>query len=259
MKFYKLWLVLLGVSLILLDKFSYLRFMRDYVTIFIEQQSSLLAYRVQSYPSLLMLNITQQQTLAKQNADLQKKVEEYSAMLQQTKNQNVELQNASTLKNDVTYNHFKQIIGKAILDVNFFVNNQVLIDIGSNKGISVGNAVVNKDGLIGQIDYVNDKNSQLMFVSNPNFKIYLQSQTTKAKMLAQGGGHNSIIVNYIDKSDNIKPGDILETTGLDDIYPMGIPVARVSKVFYENNGFNNAVCTPIVNFDQLQYVLVLQR
>ena len=53
-------------------------------------------------------------------------------------------------------------------------------------------------------------------------------------------------------------GDILETTGLDDVYPAQIPVARVIRVFYENNGFNSAVCVPVVDFRQLQYVSVLK-
>lgn len=259
MRFYRFWLIFLGIGLISLDKFSFVGFARDYVTIFIEKQVSLSIYRVRNYPLLLILNTQQQRELAKENADLQKKVEQYSVMLQQSQNQNIEIKNASMLKDDVVYNNFQQTIAKAILDVNFFANNQVLIDIGSNKNINLGDAVVNKDGVIGQINSVNKASAQLMFVTNPDFKIYLQSKTTKAKMLAQGGGHNSIIVNYIDKSDNLQVGDILETTGLDDTYPMGIPVAKVTKIFYENNGFNNAVCVPVVNYNAMQYVLVLHK
>jgi rod shape-determining protein MreC len=78
-------------------------------------------------------------------------------------------------------------------------------------------------------------------------------------MLAQGIGNGNIMVRYIDKQDKIKEGDILETTGLDDIYPAHIPVAKIIKVFYENNGFNSALCVPIVDFHKLQYILVLKN
>lgn len=259
MRFQKLWLIVFGIGLIALDKFSFISTVRDTVVVFVERHVSLLFYRVKNYPQLLILNTTQQQQLAKQNAELKKQVEQYSVLLQQTKNQAQDLKNVQGLNADGVYNDFEQIVAKAVLDVNFFMNNQLLLDIGKNKNITLGDAVVNKDGVIGQVANVNQLNSQVMLVTNPDFKIYVQSAKSKAKMLAQGGGHNTIVVNYIDKNDDIKPGDILETTGLDDVYPDNIPVAKVVKVFYENNGFNSALCSPIVNFDQLQYVLVLQK
>lgn len=259
MRFQKLWLIVFGIGLIALDKFSFISTVRDTVVVFVERHVSLLFYRVKNYPQLLILNTTQQQQLAKQNAELKQQVEQYSVLLQQTKNHAQDLKNVQGLNADGVYNDFEQIVAKAVLDVNFFMNNQLLLDIGKNKNIKLGDAVVNKDGVIGQVANVNQLNSQVMLVTNPDFKIYVQSAKSKAKMLAQGGGHNTIVVNYIDKNDDIKPGDILETTGLDDVYPDNIPVAKVVKVFYENNGFNSALCSPIVNFDQLQYVLVLQK
>lgn len=259
MRWYKFWLILLGVSLIVLEKYSFINTVRDTATVFLEKQVSLFFYRITSYPKLLVLNTTQQQQLAKQNAELKKQVQEYSVQLQQTKNQNQELKNVQDLSSRDDYGDFHQVVAKAILDVNFFVNNQMLIDVGTNKLAAVGNAVVNKDGVVGQISSVNKTTAQLTLITSQDFKIYLQSAKSNTKMLAQGGGHNTIVVNYIDKNDKIEPGDILETTGLDDVYPANIPVAKVVKVFYENNGFNSALCVPVVNFDNLQYVLVLQR
>ena len=78
-------------------------------------------------------------------------------------------------------------------------------------------------------------------------------------MLAQGTGNNNLIVKYISKSTNIKAGDVLVTTGLDDIYPANIPVAKVIRVFYENNGFNSAICQPVVDYNNLQYIVVLKN
>lgn len=259
MRWYKLWLILLGISLIILEKYSFISTVRDTATVFLEKQISLFFYRITSYPKLVILNTTQQQQLAKQNAELKKQVQEYSVQLQQTKNKNEELKNVQDLSSRDDYSDFHQVVAKAILDVNFFVNSQMLIDIGTNRQVTVGNAIVNKEGVVGQVSSVNKTSSQLTLITSPDFKIYLQSVKSNTKMLAQGGGHNTIVVNYIDKNDKVEPGDILETTGLDDIYPANIPVAKVIKVFYENNGFNSALCAPVVNFDTLQYVLVLQR
>ena len=67
------------------------------------------------------------------------------------------------------------------------------------------------------------------------------------------------IIIIISKNDTIKEGDLLVTTGLDNIYPADLPVARIIKIFYENNGFNSALCEPIVNFNILKYILVMKN
>jgi rod shape-determining protein MreC len=242
-----------------MDKYSLLGHFRDSVSVIFQKQTSLLIYRLQSYPRLLFLQTNQQQELASQNAQLKKQVEQYSILLQQSKNKAQEMQAVGSLNPNGVYDNFSQIVAKAILDVNFFVNNQLLIDAGTSRGVKNGDAVVNKTGVVGQVSLANPNNSQVTLITSQTFKIYVQQSVTKSKMLAQGGGNNIIMVHYLDKSDKIQPGDILETTGLDDVYPANIPVAKVVKVFYENNGFNSALCAPIVDFHQLQYLVVLKN
>ena len=258
MRRFKIWLILLSIGLLALDKYSLISNLRDSVIIFVQKQASILSYRIKSYPGLFMLQKSQQQKLSQQNVQLKKQVEEYSLLLKQSKNQTQDLKATNELNPNGVYDDFKLSVAKAILDVNFFVNNQLLIDQGADKNLKVGLAIVNREGVIGQISNVNQHNSQVTLITNADFKIYVQQSVTKSKMLAQGGGNNLIQVRYIAKNDKIKAGDILETTGLDDVYPGGIPVAKVVKVFYENNGFNSAICAPVVDFHQLQYVLVLK-
>lgn len=258
MRRFKIWLILLSVGLIAIDKFSPISRIRDSIAVFLEKNTSLLLYRIQSYPQLVVLKVQQQQALASQNVQLKKQVEEYSLLLKQSRNQVKDVKLLSDLSQKGIYEDFSPVIAKAVLDVNFFVNNQLLIDQGENKNIQIGYAVVNKDGVIGQVSTVNPNSSQISLITNPEYKIYVEHSVSKSKMLAQGAGNNTIIVKYIDKNDKIKVGDILETTGLDDVYPAQIPVAKVIRVFYENNGFNSAVCVPVVDFRQLQYVSVLK-
>lgn len=259
MRRFKIWLILLSIGLILLDKYSFISHIRDNTVVAIQKQTTLLLYRIQSYPQLLFLQTQQQKNLASQNIQLKKQVEQYSLLLQQSKNKESDLQTVGGLNPNGVYDNFTQIVAKAILDINFFVNSQMLIDLGASRGVTVGDAVVNKTGVIGQVSSVNANNAQVSLITSSNFKIYVQQTVTKSKMLAQGGGNNIIMVHYLDKNDKIQAGDILETTGLDDIYPANIPVAKVVKVFYENNGFNSALCVPVVDFHQLQYILVLKN
>ncbi|MEN9946293.1 MAG: hypothetical protein RLZZ293_679, partial [Pseudomonadota bacterium] len=144
----KMWLILLSISLIALDRYSFIGYLRDSVVIWMQKQTGQIIYRAQNYPRLVLLQVNQQQVLANQNAQLKKQVEEYSLLLKQSKNQNQDIQAISQLNSQDLYDDFTVTVVKAILDVNFFMNNQLLIDSGTNKAINIGNAVVNKDGVI---------------------------------------------------------------------------------------------------------------
>lgn len=258
MLYIKVWLIILSLFLMTLDKLSILGRMRDSAAIYIHKQVFLLNYRVQNYPKLVFLQKNQENSLEQENIKLKKEIEQYAILLKQRNNESFDNNLIQSLTAESKlYTKFNMHIAKAIIDINYLIKNQLLINVGRNSGVNIGGAVINKDGLIGQINLANDKNSQVNLITNPSYKIYLQNRTTKSKMLAQGIGNNNLEVKYINKNDKISVGDILTTTGLDDVYPANIAVAKVIKVFDENNGFNAALCTPVVNFNGLSYVVVL--
>ena len=256
----KLWIMLICVVTILLDKFSFISQYRDYTAIYIQKKTSFIVNQVINYPKLVLLQKTKQNNLEKENSELKRQVERYSILLKQQKNYKEDTETLNILATQTKlYDKFNTIIARAIVDINYLVNNKLLIDKGSEENISIGDAVVNQSGVIGQIGSTNNKNAQIILTTNPEFKIYLQTQNNKSKMLAQGIGNNNLVVKYINKDANIKIGDMLTTTGLDDIYPANLPVVRVAKIFYENNGFNSALCEPVVNFNKLQFIAVLKN
>ncbi|MFN8770878.1 MAG: rod shape-determining protein MreC [Neisseriaceae bacterium] len=256
----KIWLLIVCVFLIIFDKFSFISTYRDNISIYIQKKSSKLINQIINYPHLILLQKTQQKNLEEENTKLKQQIERYSIMLKQQKNFSKDTEALQDLNSQSKlYYNFKVIVARAIIDINYLINNKLLIDKGRLDSISVGNAVVNQYGVIGQIGIANDKSAQIVLTTNTNFKIYLQTNNSKSKMLAQGIGNNNLIVKYINKDANIKPGDILTTTGLDDVYPADLPVAKVVKIFYENNGFNSAICTPVVNFNKLQFIAVLKN
>lgn len=256
----KIWLIIISIALIFLDKFSFIYKFRDLAAISIQKQIALFEFRITSYPKLVLLQHSEQKHLEVENRQLKKQLEQYSIALKQQSNQEHDIAELKDL-NAVHSLHdgFKSILSRAIIDVNYLVNNKLLIDKGYNDEVRVGQSVVNKNGVIGQVGIVNQKNAQVILITNQDYKIYLQNSVTKSKMLAQGIGNDKLLVKYINKNERVTVGDVLVTTGLDDIYPANIPVAKIIKVFYENNGFNSALCVPVVDFNKLQYVLVLKN
>ncbi len=256
----RIWLILLSVGLIILDKYSFVSTIRDYTAVYMQKQISLLFYRMRSYPHLVLLQKTEQRQLERENIHLKQQIEEYSLQMNQQQNRQENTKELQELRDQASMTtNFKTTVARAIIDVNYLVNNRLLLDKGSADGLVLGDAVVNKIGVIGQISVVNPHNAQVTLISNPDYKIYLQNSITKSKMLAQGIGNSSLSVKYISKVNPLKIGDLLVTTGLDDIYPANLSVARITKIFYENNGFNSALCQPVVNLNKLQFVLVLKN
>ncbi len=246
------------IVLIYLDKLSIIHKMRDYSSIFIINQSYNIINKITSYIQLITLHKQQQNQLELENNQLKQQIEHNAALLIKDhnliNNNNHITQLNQTIK---LYKHSDSIIARAIIDINYLINSRLLINKGSLESIAIGNAVMNQYGLIGQINNTNEHNAQIMLITNPDFKIYLQLLNNDTKMLAEGIGNNQLIIKYINKDAKIKLGDTLVTTGLDDIYPANIQVAKITKIFFENNQFNSAICTPIVNFNKLQYVIVL--
>lgn len=256
----KLWLILLSVALILLDKFSFISNIRDYSAIYIQKHVASIRYSIINYPRLIFLQHNQQKQLEQENQQLKKQVEQYSIAVKQQDNKGADAKELQELKSQPgLYDDFHVIVARAIIDVNYLVNDKLLIDKGSADSINIGNTIANKDGIVGQINIVNEHNAQIILLTNPDYKIYLQTSVSKSKMLAQGIGNNHLMVRYINKNEKISAGDILTTTGLDDLYPANIPVARIVNVLSDNNGFNSAICEPVVNFNKLQYILVLKN
>jgi len=252
--------MLLCIISISLDKYSFISRFRDGTAVYIHQRLGYVAQQIYNYPKLLFLQKTQQYSLEQENSKLKQQIEQYAMLLKQQKNLDHDKDNVADLTDfSTTYSQFQTIIARAIIDINYLVNNKLLIDRGTNSAINLGSAVVNQNGVIGQIFLTNSNNSQIMLITNPDFKIYVQSKETNSKMLAQGIGNNALMVKYINKNVNLKIGDILVTTGLDDIYPANLPVAKISKIFSENNGFNSAICQPVVDYNNLQFVAVLKN
>ncbi|MCX8515342.1 MAG: rod shape-determining protein MreC, partial [Burkholderiales bacterium] len=250
----KFWLILLSITLILLDKFSFISTTRDSFAIYMHKKIITIEYQIKSYPKWIFLQKSTQRQLETENANLKKQIEQDALVIKQQSNLGNEINEVDKLNSkQQQYNHYKVILARGIIDINYLINNKLLIDKGTNQGVEIGDTVVNKDGVIGQIAAVNANNSQIILITNPDYKIYVQNSITKAKMLIQGAGNNNLTIKYMNKNDKIAVGNILVTTGLDDLYPGNIPVAKVSEIFIENNGFNAALCQPVVDFDKLHY------
>ncbi|MEI3087351.1 MAG: rod shape-determining protein MreC [Parasutterella sp.] len=133
------------------------------------------------------------------------------------------------------------------------------IDGGSNDGLEVGMPVVTEAGLAGQLIHVAPNSSQVQLIQDKNQEVPVLFTTSHVRGIVRGSGDGSTLQSRdLPFSDKIKVGEKVVTSGLDGIYPKGIPVGVVTKVEPGDSGsyINVTVASP-KSIGTSEYVLVL--
>ena len=105
--------------------------------------------------------------------------------------------------------------------------NSLIINIGTNKNIKNGMAVLDGKNFIGRIVDVNFFSSRVLLVSDLNSKIPVISEPSAHHAILTGHGENPLSLDYLPKNHNIKDGDKVYTSGKEGIFSPGIPIGEV--------------------------------
>ncbi|MFN3750100.1 MAG: rod shape-determining protein MreC [Thiobacillus sp.] len=135
---------------------------------------------------------------------------------------------------------------------------RILLDRGAAAGLRSGLPVVDADGLVGQIQRVYPGSSEVTLVSSPGQLTPVQIERTAQRGLAAGSGQGGLELRYMPSHTDVQVGDRLLTSGIDGVYPSGIPVARVTRVSRsESSPYLRVECLPLAGLERARSVLVL--
>ena len=137
---------------------------------------------------------------------------------------------------------------------------RIRIDVG-NETISKGMPVVTFDGLVGQIYKIVGSYSEVMLTVDRKSHVPVVVQRNGAQGILRGTGEldrYTCDVEYLLRSDEVREGDQLFTSGAGGKFPEGVLVGRIATVQRENYGlFQKVVVEPAVNFSRLHEVFVV--
>ncbi len=136
--------------------------------------------------------------------------------------------------------------------------NYVIINIGANDGILPGMPVVTQQGLVGQVDAVVGEAARVIMINDPASAVNVRLQKANTEAMLVGSLTGDLSLDMISQDAIIEPGDVILTSGLGGGYPPNILVGQVvsvRKLDYEL--FQQASVQPVVNFSQVQFVLVI--
>jgi rod shape-determining protein MreC len=136
---------------------------------------------------------------------------------------------------------------------------KIIIDRGSSQGVQPGSPVINELGVIGQVTRVYPMTSEVTLVVDENAAIPVHNIRTGHRGVAFGAPSvDSMELRFVAANADVQVGDILQTSGLDGVYPPGLPVAKVSRLDRRTQSdFAKIALIPATLPDSVRHVLVL--
>ncbi|MGI4983612.1 MAG: rod shape-determining protein MreC [Janthinobacterium lividum] len=136
---------------------------------------------------------------------------------------------------------------------------KVVIDHGLQSGVNAGSPVINENGLIGQVSRVYPLQSEVTLLTDQDQAVPVQIVRTGVRSVVYGTASGDLLdLRFVPTGADIKPGDELVTSGLDGVYPSGLPVARVLRIERQSDSaFAKVVATPIAQIRGVRQLLVL--
>jgi rod shape-determining protein MreC len=135
---------------------------------------------------------------------------------------------------------------------------RVLLGLGARDGVFKGQAVLDGEGIFGQVAKVNASTAEVILISDAEHAIPVQSNRSGVRTIAVGtGDENTLSLPFVTVESDLKEGDLLLSTGMGGIFPPGYPVARVSKVKRAGSTFALVEARPTAKLDQAREVLLI--
>jgi rod shape-determining protein MreC len=138
---------------------------------------------------------------------------------------------------------------------------KVIIDVGLASGVSAGSPVIDEAGVLGQVTRVYPTVSEVTLVTDRDQAIPVLNTRTGARGIAFGEASlasGALELRFMSANADVQAGDLLSTSGVDGVYPPGLPVARVDKVERRSDSaFARITCSPVGRVAGTVQVMVL--
>lgn len=138
---------------------------------------------------------------------------------------------------------------------------RVVIDKGSVDGVLAGAAVIDTQGVFGQVTTVYPFSSEVTLITDPNHATPVMNARTGTRAVlfgAQKSGPPLLEMRYVNANADVKANDVLLTSGIDGVYPPGLQVATVNELPDTlDANYSTLYCTPSARVAITREVLVI--
>lgn len=139
---------------------------------------------------------------------------------------------------------------------------KVIIDKGLAQGVALGSPVLDESGVLGQVTRVHPLVSEVTLVIDRDLAIPVLNTRTGARSLAYGDPNaygGELELRFMGSNSDVQVGDLLTTSGVDGVYPPGLPVAKIDKIERRaESAFARIYCSPQAKVNGALYVMVIK-
>jgi rod shape-determining protein MreC len=146
-----------------------------------------------------------------------------------------------------------------ILSVDMENRQRFMINRGKSDGVFVGQALLDAEGIVGQVVAVSELSAEAMLITDAVHAVPVTVERSRVRTIAEGDGDSGmLLLPYLPNTADIQPGDRLVTSGLGGVFPRGRPVAEVTEVDLQpEQRFAHVVARPLARLDRDQEVLLI--
>jgi len=134
---------------------------------------------------------------------------------------------------------------------------KIIVDKGSNHNVKAGQPAIDDVGVVGQVTRVYPFSSEITLLIDKDQAVPVEIVRNGARAIAFGHGQDGMLeLPFMAANADIRNGDALVTSGIDGVYPAGLPVAVVSKI-ERNSAFAKITCVPSAGVSRHKQLLIL--
>jgi rod shape-determining protein MreC len=153
-----------------------------------------------------------------------------------------------------------RVVVASILNVDLDpYRHRVLLDRGAADDVFKGQAILDSDGIVGQVFRVNPHTAEAILISDAEHAIPVQSNRSGVRTIAVGTGDpDKLSLPFVTVEADLRAGDLLLSTGMGGVFPPGYPVAEVTKVEHAATAtFAKVEARPTAHLDRAREVLLV--
>jgi rod shape-determining protein MreC len=135
----------------------------------------------------------------------------------------------------------------------------IYIDKGTSAGVEKDMAVITADGLVGKVLRAFGSSAQVLLINDQSSGVGVILDKSRLQGVIKGTAAGEVILEKVMTDEQVSPGDLIVTSGGDQIFPKGITVGTVMKVSPGADLFLNIRVKPSANLSRLEEVLVITK
>ncbi|MDR2465531.1 MAG: rod shape-determining protein MreC [Streptococcaceae bacterium] len=218
--------------------------------------------------SRILENLKDLQITFEENQALKHKLDDYDEAVIETKNLKEEVEKLQKeLDLNKTLTQFSKITANVIARSPENWQDILVVDRGKKDGVQNNMAVMSQSGLVGRVVQVNEHSSKVELLTSNNqtsnhfpVRISTSKESSFGLLKKYDEETNTFIVSELTTKDNIKPGDLVQTSGLGGSSPANLLVGTVDKVEVSENGLGtNAYIKPATQMYDISVVTIIKR